>query len=81
MGQERGGAGRAEYYAHSANGQGRWEPLRDHLKRVAALASSFAKPYGMAEQAELAGELHDLGKACELFQKRLAGEATGLNPL
>jgi CRISPR-associated endonuclease/helicase Cas3 len=59
------------YYAHTAedeNGRplpessGRWQPLSEHLRNVAALAKQFAEPLGLAAEAELAGLLHDLGK-------------------
>ena len=67
-------------YAHTANGpdgkplpedSGQWQLLRDHLRNVAELAASFAAPFGAAEEARLAGLLHDLGKYADRFQKRL----------
>jgi HD superfamily phosphohydrolase YqeK len=39
---------------------GRWQPLAEHLRNVAALARDFATPLGLAAEAELAGLLHDL---------------------
>ena len=50
------------YYAHSANdgGEEHWQPLHVHLRNVATLAKQFAGPLGLANEAELAGLLHDL---------------------
>ncbi len=68
------------YYAHTAEGldgkrlpesSGLWQPLKDHLRNVAALARRFAEPLGLANEAELAGLLHDLGKYSKRFQARL----------
>ena len=46
------------------------EQLVEHLRAVARLARSYAPPE-LAEPAELAGLVHDLGKATPFFQKRL----------
>lgn len=71
------------YYAHTADGpdgkpaemqQQQWQWLKDHLRSVASLARRFAEPLGLAEEAELAGLLHDLGKYREEFQSYLRGE-------
>lgn len=59
------------FYAHSGEP---WEPLADHLHDVAERAASFASAFGAAEEARLAGLLHDLGKYSELFSLRLAGK-------
>lgn len=67
------------YHAHTAEGpdgrpdpdQSRWQKLSDHLRAVAELARKFAEPLGLAEEAELAGWLHDLGKYAKRFQARL----------
>ena len=68
------------HYAHTANGpdgesllesSGQWQPLADHLRNVAELAAGFAAPFGAAEEARLAGLLHDLGKYAARFQQRL----------
>ncbi|MCX7623189.1 MAG: CRISPR-associated helicase Cas3' [Thermomicrobium sp.] len=50
---------------------GHGERLVEHLRAVARLARSFA-PSELAELAELAGLVHDLGKATPFFQRRLA---------
>jgi len=69
------------YYAHTAEeadgrqaGVEHWQTLKDHLRNVADLARRFAEPLGLADEAELAGLLHDLGKYREEFQSYLRGE-------
>lgn len=70
------------YYAHTAQGpdgrpdkdRSRWQLLRDHLGNVARIARRFAAPLGLADEAELAGLLHDLGKYRDEFQAYLRGE-------
>lgn len=69
------------YYAHtkmapdgSTTGEQEWQPLRDHLRRVADLARQFAAPLGFSAEAELAGLLHDFGKYRDEFQAYLRGE-------
>lgn len=77
-----------DYYAHSAKQSdgrpdrdcSRWQLLRDHLRNVAARAKRFAEPFGLSEEAEQAGLLHDLGKYSERFQARLRNPAIhGIN--
>jgi CRISPR-associated endonuclease/helicase Cas3 len=69
-----------EFYAHTAEDEqgnrlseasGKWQPLATHLRNVASLTKQFAEPLGLAEEAELAGLLHDLGKYARRFQARL----------
>lgn len=67
------------YYAHSANPAGEWHPLASHLSRVAALSRQFAGNARWAEEAELAGLLHDIGKFADRFQERLRGADRGLD--
>jgi len=69
------------YYAHSVPGQpeDEWQPLGDHLRKVAASAAIFAEEFGGADEARAAGLLHDLGKYGDLFQRRLKGEAHGVD--
>jgi CRISPR-associated endonuclease/helicase Cas3 len=71
------------YFAHTAEDaqgnalpeqSGTWQPLARHLRNVAALARQFAQPLGLAEEAELAGWLHDLGKYRAEFQQMLRGQ-------
>ncbi|SJZ49918.1 CRISPR-associated helicase/endonuclease Cas3 [Consotaella salsifontis] len=63
------------FYAHSNKSDDRsdWEPLADHLNRVADLARRFGAPLKIAAAARLAGLLHDIGKYHPAFQARLNG--------
>lgn len=71
-----------DYFAHTAQGpdgqpdkdRARWQLLRDHLVNVARIARRFADPLGLADEAELAGLVHDLGKYRDEFQAYLRGE-------
>jgi CRISPR-associated endonuclease/helicase Cas3 len=67
------------FYAHSANKAGMAQLLADHLCNVAELAAGFASVFGAADEAFLAGILHDLGKYSERFQRRLQGKEKGLD--
>lgn len=67
------------YYAHSAPERPNWEPLPEHLRDVAERAAGFLARYGAADEARLAGLLHDLGKYSELFLRRLEGLERGLD--
>ena len=49
----------------------KWQTMQEHNENVAALAASFAAPFGAAELAEWAAWLHDVGKYSEDFQKYL----------
>ncbi|MCD1620942.1 CRISPR-associated endonuclease Cas3'' [Salipiger manganoxidans] len=64
------------HYAHSGTPGNRtdWQLLSDHLEGVAKLAQSFAAPFGLGGCAELAGQLHDLGKYTPDFDRVLNGE-------
>lgn len=61
------------YYAHSLPDQDieKWQPLEAHLRKVARLASDFARPFGGDQWACLAGLWHDLGKYSKEFQQKL----------
>jgi CRISPR-associated endonuclease/helicase Cas3 len=61
---------KSEWYAHSLKNQPieTWQPLTAHLLAVAALAREFAAPFASEKWAEVAGVLHDLGKADSAFQ-------------
>jgi CRISPR-associated endonuclease Cas3-HD len=67
------------FLAHSPNSTGTGHPLRQHLLNVGKLARTAAGTARWADEAELAGRLHDLGKYGDLFQARLRGEAAGLD--
>ena len=58
------------HYAHSPDSYGRWHPLAEHLRSVAQCAATMAGAWPWAEEARLAGLLHDLGKYGDLFQRR-----------
>lgn len=62
------------YYAHTKEGRPpeEWQPLGDHLTRVAELTRSFADEFGAGEWGYLAGLWHDLGKYSKEFQKYLS---------
>ncbi len=66
-------------YAHSANGDGRWQPLEEHLRNVAELAGDFAEVFGEREVASWLGWWHDAGKVTGAFQAylRQPGPAKG----
>jgi len=70
----------ASYYAHSANARGEWHLLDRHLHRVAELAVAFAEPFGGAALAEVAGLIHDLGKAHPDFQRYLQSPESRKGP-
>jgi CRISPR-associated endonuclease/helicase Cas3 len=63
----------AACYAHSLPGRPTegWEPLREHLERVAELAAGFAGRFGADEWGRVAGLWHDVGKYRPEFQLRL----------
>jgi CRISPR-associated endonuclease Cas3-HD len=60
-------------FAHSKAGEPleAWEPLREHLEKVARLAGEFASAFGATEWGHLAGLWHDLGKYSGAFQRYL----------
>ena len=62
-----------QHYAHTLEGKGieDWQPLIDHLDRVAALAAAHSAAFNSAAWGGLAGEWHDLGKYAPDFQAYL----------
>lgn len=66
-------------YAHSANANGDWHPLAQHLSGVARKAAELAEKCSPAliEAAYWAGLLHDLGKYRDEFQQYLRAERDG----
>lgn len=70
---------RHQYFAHSANGHGDWHRLAEHLTSVSMIAKEFLQGQNGAEEAALAGLLHDLGKYGDRFQARLHGKDQGLD--
>lgn len=67
------------YFAHSATTTGEWHRLNAHLESVAGLARGFAHMAPWADEAHLAGLLHDIGKYADRFQARLHGKDSGLD--
>ena len=57
------------FYAHT--GTPEWQPLAEHLREVARRAHAHGAPLGLADEAELAGLLHDLGKYARRLLARL----------
>jgi CRISPR-associated endonuclease/helicase Cas3 len=63
-----------KFYAHTTDDGRPWEPLEEHLQKVADLAGTFADAFGAEEWGRLAGLWHDLGKYSWDFQAKLRGE-------
>ncbi|MCC6314063.1 MAG: CRISPR-associated helicase Cas3' [Thermomicrobiales bacterium] len=57
--------------AHSRNASGERHDLSAHLGAVADLAAIFARPFGGDRIARAAGQVHDIGKASDAFQRYL----------
>lgn len=55
------------------------QSLADHLSGVAKLAARFGAWFGASGHGSLAGLLHDLGKAEQVFQDRMQAIAAGKN--
>ena len=67
-------------YAHSAQDElgnllpyKHWQTLQSHLVNVGEIAAEFARVFGAQEIAYQTGQLHDLGKYSEAFNRRLHG--------
>ena len=62
-------------YAHTnkSSDESGWEPLNEHLFRVAEAAAVRGAAFGAEQLTTIAGLLHDLGKAKPQFQKKLRG--------
>ena len=68
------------YYAHSAQDKlgnllpyEHWQTLQSHSVNVGEMAAEFARVFGAQEIACHTGQLHDLGKYSEAFNRRLYG--------
>ncbi|THU04473.1 CRISPR-associated endonuclease Cas3'' [Lampropedia puyangensis] len=55
------------------------QKLSAHLLQVAVLASQSGSYFGASELSKVCGLLHDLGKYCEPFQRKLEGEKLQVN--
>lgn len=66
----------SHYWAHTDNPNGEPHLLKEHLRQVGKLARRFAESGNpdLAEAAEWAGLLHDLGKYRDEFQQYLRDE-------
>ena len=53
------------WLAHISSDKTDVQTVAEHLRGTAALAEQFARPFGGADQARLAGLLHDIGKALD----------------
>ncbi len=59
-------------FAHSLSSDvSNWQPLQFHATNTAKLANTFAEAFQSGEYAQLAGLLHDIGKARSSFQAYL----------
>ncbi len=67
------------WYAHSRNAGGIRNSVRQHLQDVGCKAQEFGAALGFGAEAHFAGILHDLGKYGSLFEKRLQGQAKGID--
>ena len=63
-----------DFFAHSANENGEWHGLADHLLAVAQIAGGFCKRFDSHDAGYYAGLWHDIGKFNPEFQRYLAGE-------
>jgi CRISPR-associated endonuclease/helicase Cas3 len=71
---------RQTYYAHThKKDRALWQTMADHGGRVSELAKARALAFGEEARAKLTGQLHDIGKYGELFQKRLEGDGSGFD--
>ena len=62
-----------EYYAKSENLQGHQETVKEHLRKVSALAREYGEALGLADAAGLEGLVHDFGSIPRRF--RMCGKA------
>lgn len=70
-------------YAHSlpdVTDTARWEPLAVHLAAVGSRARSFAENFQLGPLAEIAGRLHDIGKASHKYQDYIRSTAGSRGP-
>ena len=60
-----------QLFAHSVAGKptGEWEPLAHHLASVGQRAEGFAAHFGAHAMARAMGQLHDIGKCSDAYQR------------
>ena len=63
----------SNFHAHSANENGAYHDLVDHLKAVAEMAGLFCAPFDSYDAGYYAGLWHDVGKFNPEFQRYLSG--------
>ena len=68
-----------EYYAKSENSQGHQETVKEHMRKVAALAREYGEYLSFGDILWLAGQVHNLGKYTESFQDVWKGLRTGVD--
>jgi len=68
------------YIAHQRKADGAEQSVEEHLLGVAETAKSFAAKIRLAEQGELIGLLHDLGKYSKEFQTYFRSAVGLINP-
>lgn len=66
-------------YAHSANPDGNWHGLADHLRAVARQSAEFADVFGARDYGYWLGLWHDVGKFDPDFQRYLRGRGHGVD--
>ena len=67
------------YFGHTHENRALWQTMLEHGTEVARLATERASFFGDEVKAKLTGELHDIGKYGDLFQRRLQGLEKGLD--
>jgi len=62
-----------DFYAHSLEGRppSEWQPLDEHLKKVAEKAAAFAAAFDSSSWGKLVGSNHDIGKGTLQWQAYL----------
>lgn len=62
-----------KFFAHSLPERpiSDWQPLKEHLRNVADLATAFAECFNARDWAFLTGLWHDLGKFSKEYQERV----------